>query len=712
MDDRTVIELTGCRSEPLASYLKSLALLRLVSEQKDQEARGWWENNVFCLKSVIDSDGLVEFLLNEYVPTPIIAPWNGGSGFYPNDRKTGIEAIKNSVHPRFRHYSESISLSEQILSDLNINSPPSGTAQKDIKGKLLLECRRQLSDETVKWLDSAYVLTTGGVRYPPLLGTGSIDGHFEFTNNLMQRLTEMINPVTGQPTKDSASLCRASLWSLPTSSLQQDLAIGQFLPGNAGGANAGPGYDAQSLLNPWDFILLMEGALLFGAAVSKRLQVTEPGLLSAPFTVRPSMVGYASAAPEDKARAEIWLPLWQRPATLGELRMLFTEGRSQVGRRPSRDGVDFVRAIATLGVDRGISSFQRMGFIERNGQAYLATPLGRWPVVERPEVNLIDDIDEWLRRFRRVALDAKSPGSLGRALRRIETSILGVCRDATASQWQRLIIALGEAERQMIKSPQTTHSNRLSPLPHLKPEWLIQSDDGSPEFRLAASLASIYDPSLGPLRANMIPLDLKRYYPTFKLEKMDDNSVVWGRGDLIDNLLAVLDRRLLEFRSGELGELPIKGRQPADLEDLRLFIEGSIDEAKLEGLLWGLNAVEWRMAQPIPSRSRTDELPIPSAYALLKLAHMPGQVRFNWNDLGVDVPLNPAILARARTGQIGAACKLASHRLRASGLYPKTDQFSSSSEIARRIAAAILLPLRDIDSFHLARLVLKRPSQQ
>ena len=217
MADRKILRLNGCRPEPLADYLKALAILRLVSEQKDQGARGWWENDVFCLKSVLDEDGLTEFLLHEYVPTPIVAPWNGGSGFFPNDRKTGIDALKESSHPRFNAHKETISLSEEILEALGINSPPSGAAHKEIKNKLLLECRRKFSDESLMWIDAAYVLTSdGGVQFPPLFGTGGNDGRLEFTNNLMQRLTEMIDPDSGQPTTNSATLCRAALWSMTT----------------------------------------------------------------------------------------------------------------------------------------------------------------------------------------------------------------------------------------------------------------------------------------------------------------------------------------------------------------------------------------------------------------------------------------------------------------------------------------------------------------
>src|SRR2546426_11763804 len=76
------LELTGCTPEPLMAYLKALGILRLVSEQKDPDARGWWHDDVFWLRSALDRDALLKFFLENYKPTPLVAPWNAGSGFY------------------------------------------------------------------------------------------------------------------------------------------------------------------------------------------------------------------------------------------------------------------------------------------------------------------------------------------------------------------------------------------------------------------------------------------------------------------------------------------------------------------------------------------------------------------------------------------------------------------------------------------------------
>src|SRR5438093_510146 len=93
--------LTGCRPVPLASYLKALGILRLVSQQIDSTTRGWWRGNAFMLRSALGEEALLRFFLEQYQPTPIIAPWNGGSGFYDKDNTVAINAISVSNGRRF-----------------------------------------------------------------------------------------------------------------------------------------------------------------------------------------------------------------------------------------------------------------------------------------------------------------------------------------------------------------------------------------------------------------------------------------------------------------------------------------------------------------------------------------------------------------------------------------------------------------------------------
>lgn len=125
----------------------------------------------------------------------------------------------------------------------------------------------------------------------------------------------------------------------------------QFDPGGVGGPNASTGFEGGSLVNPWDFVFMLEGAILFAAAATRRLESSDPGALAYPFTVRPTGAnnGGLSSSDEGQARAEIWMPLWERPATAGELKQLLSEGRATLRAKTARDGLGFARAIAALG---------------------------------------------------------------------------------------------------------------------------------------------------------------------------------------------------------------------------------------------------------------------------------------------------------------------------------------------------------------------------
>jgi len=92
----------------MAGYLKALAVFRLISEQADPKARGWWVGNSFCLESRFDADALSRFFLDEYVPTPIAAPWHAKSGFGEDEETEGFRTILKSDSPRLHEYRQAI----------------------------------------------------------------------------------------------------------------------------------------------------------------------------------------------------------------------------------------------------------------------------------------------------------------------------------------------------------------------------------------------------------------------------------------------------------------------------------------------------------------------------------------------------------------------------------------------------------------------------
>jgi CRISPR-associated protein Csx17 len=722
------VTLNGCAPVPLAHYLKALGILRLVSEQLDATATGAWRKDQLELDASVVAGGLVEFFNRSYRPTPVLAPWNGGSGFFPKDNDEALTAIENSEVPRLAAYRAGIKAARHELQRLKLKAKPDG----DTKALLLQCCRNAFPEDALGWLDAVLVLGQDGTRFPPLLGTGGNDGRLEFTNNFMQRIIEVMNPTTGEPTAESERWLRAALFGDAAPGLATKAPIGQFFPGAAGGANSTSGFDSPSAVNPWDFILMIEGAFLFAAAAVKRLESADDGSLVYPFCVRQAGVGYASAAGSDEAeaRCEMWMPLWSEPTTLAELRAIFSEGRAQVRGHPARSGVDFAQAVVTLGVDRGIVAFQRYGFQVRNGLSYFATPLEHVVVRRNARADLLADIEQWHDRLRQKAgpkANPEPPASIARALNQLERHIFELCRNDSIGTLQSLLAALGATERALAGSFKWTTGAYLRPLHGLKERWLKDADDGSPEFRLAQSVAAMrawYGKETLWFRQHLEPLSMgsNKERSWMSWDEIPGNDVAWHEGDLTDSLNAVLARRLVRTEKSGARGWPDWSPRPAQLTDITAFVEGRTNDVLLADLIWGVSLIDWESIVRDGQRDRAEstqpgeqeqpssddeQLAVPSSfYALLRLCfrHSSGE-----DDT---IPLVPAILQRAMSGDGEAASALAARRLRASGKTPLVTSLPVRGDIARRTAAAILFPISRHDFGLLENMTLKQSNQQ
>lgn len=719
------VALRGCRPTPLAHYLKALAILRLVGDQVDSSCRGAWRHDDFVLWSTLDADALVRFLMEDYCPTPVIAPWNGGSGFHPKDNIKGIAAIESSTGPRFGAYRDAIASARATLAKQGLNNKPDKTE----KAALLASLRGRLPDPALEWMDAALLLAgsadkapTGvayGVdaKYPPLLGTGGNDGRLEFTNNFMQRTTELLGS-SAATSAASEALVRHSLFGSPVDQLHKGAAIGQFLPGDAGGANGQAGFDADSLINPWDFVLMIEGAVLFASAAVRRHEQDTLGAMSYPFTVHTVAAGYgsASAADEPDSRAEMWLPLWAAPTGIAELKSLLAEGRARVGGRSARNGVDFARAAVSLGVDRGITGFERIGFQVRNGLSYLATPLGRIAVVRDGALDPVGELEAhgWLDSFRRAASDRLAPARVRRALRGLETSVIDACRKPEdADRTFNLFVELGRCEAALAASLKWTLDKRVRPMPRLEAKrWRVSMAGAScPELRLALAAASAYAVfSTGGLR--------RRLGVQSQIEPViDDNGrlswiehkdrdVAWQDAVPVIGLIKVLQRRLLVTRKAGVSHFSDQGVVTASLSDVAMFIHGETDDDLLAQLLWSSVLIDWRRATKATTLGGATSVDrLPPLYGLMKLCFSGEKVDNLRPGIpqGSDrfVPIVPGIIRHAEAKHADRACEMAVRRLRGCGLTPKIRNVGiSSGESVQRIAASLMFPIsrRDLQS--------------
>lgn len=716
--------LSGCRPEPLSHYLKGVGVLRILGNQLEG-ATVWacWEADELYLEAPLHAEEVVDFFLNQYRPTPVIAPWNGGGGFW-DQRAAGqaLGRVEASTTPRLALYREAICAARKAVASLGIESAP----KDEMKARLLRRLRATLPDEALDWLDAAAVLTADKPQFAPILGTGGNDGNLDFSSNFMQRLAEVIpfgddwapsgrRPRKGQgPSRDqSEAWLRAALFRTGDVPLVR-AAVGQFHPGGVGGPNATAGMEGDFMVNPWEYILMIEGALVLAAAVTRRMGIDSFGKASLPFTVSAVAAGAGSLsdADETKARGEIWLPLWRRPATWGAVRQLFAEGRAEVGRRQARDGLDFVRAVVSLGVDRMVDEFQRYGVLQWNGKAHLAVPLGRIRVQVRPLIRLVDEVEGWLNQVRAVSADA--PQALGRAVRRAERAIFAYAQREERRALLELLAALAEAEMVVGRSRQL--QQRISPIPRLSPEWLEAAEDGSPEFAIAAALASIRDPDAGPLWHHWMPVGEDRG----RLVWLDPADRDVTLTHLLSDLVTMLHLRLMTAgqrrgphvsdgaerppaqpggNQGGLQCVPIRAKRPLSLDRVDQFLEGRVDDGRILQLLPALSLIDWQqVSYRSPGMKR--EPMLNRAYALLKPLCMPEPlhpVQLEGRQVTLRLPLG--VLVRLRTGDMERALDLAARRLHAVGLTPigfRTRQYVHLKPPAGsplRLAAALLLPI-------------------
>ncbi|MFN8549453.1 MAG: type I-U CRISPR-associated protein Csx17 [Candidatus Eisenbacteria bacterium] len=620
---------------------------------------------------------------------------------------------------------------------------------KEIQGatkyRLIADLRASWGAEVQQWVDAASALDeTGKVGFTSLFGSGGNDGRMEYTKNLRYHLDALFDVGTGDPRNDTAARLRAAIFGFPTNLLlterrtgdkKSDIAVGQLFPGRAGGANMGAGFVGKAGINPWEFVLMLEGAVALVAGMSRRGDV-EKARISSPFWVEGASAGFGSASErEGSPRGEQWLPLWSQPLRYDELVELLREGRAQVGRRQTTRAADLVLATARLGLARGIESLQRFAYLQRNGQSNLAVSTGRFRVASRSHQALLDEVAPWIDRlvwYGKRTKDNNVPLSLGVIARRTQDALFAVCQHEAASrEWRQLLVTLGDAELALLRSGKNP---ARWPLPRLSSGWLAAVDDGTPEnrtaLRLALALASQHRPReresallVDSVRRHFLPLgDWDKPRPRFKLDEKghvqrDPEHVCVGR-DLVTDAIALVERRSIWARaSNEKREraprLPLEATSgcEATFEEISAWMRGEVPDEIVLGLVRPLLGLKWNEfnAGHVPKslfRGAPDPLQM-----LFRLAHLPFDVPVQGPDgrteAEVTVRLDPEPLRRLAAGDLDGALKAAIRRLDASGLRPVFRRGVATSALARRLAASLAFPISRHDAARAARLVCK-----
>jgi CRISPR-associated protein Csx17 len=631
-----ILELRGCTPEPLGNYLKGLGVFRLIAEQADPRARTWWKNGVLWLQTKWSREELMSFFLRGigenktpvYSPTPIFAPWGGRPGFYQdgNDKaKQRLARLMQSGLPdRFDNARQVIKATRAVLDsrtatvrvkNKDVVKPwgeLSKTQRAGIKNQIIAAMRNSWGGQAVDWIDACLSLEEDA-KFGFLYGTGGNEGSADITNNFWELIEETIGIAT--PTADTSELLNATLFGDSRVGGTSKTA-GQHFPLAAGSSNCGQEFFSSSSANPWDVLLMMEGAVLFAGATTKRLSQHGKGKAAFPFMIDHLSADEASASIKDEAsqdikvmrcRAEFWMPMWGQPTLLSGVQSLLAEGKLQrISGERTEHTLHALEAIKSLGVARGIDTFHRVALFERRGKGYyLASSLGYHSTAQAPDslAPQLTEIEDFRQRvYSKLREGPGIPDRVMRARQSLHTALATLLtRDEQRSISVEEIlvdvltrVAGVEREVSFLKD----REQLLNPCPPLSRAWMPDAANDS-DFRLARAIAGIaawgessdpHRPTVEAVRSNLLPV--RRRSRAWQWDETS-RSAVWSRGtSLSANLVGVLRRRLIDAQRGKGNGLPLWSQHGATFSDLLAYWNGEFDEARVADLIHGLALID------------------------------------------------------------------------------------------------------------------------
>lgn len=637
-----LLELRGCTPDPLGNYLKALGVFRLLAEQADPQVLAWWKDGVLVLQTKWSKEELLAFFLCGigdcktpiYLPTPIFAPWGGRPGFFldGNDKARKRLDVLRVLDPpgRFALAQQAVRTTDTVLKEHGWAGMTKNKRDSQ-KTRIVAAMRNAWSETGIDWFDACLALEEKEVP-GSLYGTGGNEGSADITNNFWELLEETL----GLPSHDhdSTEALAASLFGSPRVGGTK-MTAGQHFPQGGGSANCGQDFWGSSSTNSWDVILMMEGAVLFAGATTKRLSQLGKGKAAFPFMLDHLALDERSTSRKDetkqdprldRCRAEFWMPIWSAPTSYPAIRALLAEGRLQ---RPSGNHTEHtihaMEALRSLGISRGIDTFQRVALFERRGKGYyLSSSLGFYPTSHSsassgPELKQLEEFRDQVYRNLREG-PAVSDRML-RARQQFHTAVAAVLtRDESSpvnlSPLLNVIVSAAQVEREVIRSKDPARF--LAPCPPLSWNWR-KLNDRSRECRLAQSIAALTmwgetkhrpAPTVESLRTNLLPVERRG-----KAWKWNDSSrsVVWSWGASLEvNLISVLRRRLIDSGRGPGQGLPLWGAHGAGFSDLLAYWQRNVDEKRLSDLIHGFALLDhgvWNQAKINERQLRREPTP-------------------------------------------------------------------------------------------------------
>jgi CRISPR-associated protein Csx17 len=557
MSHMNVTAFHGINTDSLGHYLVGLGLLRAVSS-KWRDARGCWHDGFFHLAGAFTDIDVGNFISQEWQPTPYEKKWWRAAQKADTKAKTSTQLwAARSVWP----------LAHVRLADCTI-------------------------------------IAASRNQFNPLFGTGgnvgkrNLEAAWSKANELRRQL-------------ESPHWLEATLFGHETIANPPFKNGGTWFAYNNKTFNSGLNWYRDGALSPWSFLLSMEGALLVRGGSGRRLGSRAKPYAVFPFVSQPLQAAGAEDVGQ-KAPGEFWAPLWEQPATLGEVCGLFQRGLARVGERAAAAPHEFAVAALAAGADAGLTHFIRFELRQTtSSQVYEALP--RQTIAVAKPLNGPSDtspsilLEEFLgqRWFDKLPYEPAARGSKKKfsGLRGpLERLILAVAREPESPEpWRELMLRLAGTQTRIDRNLELRKSCR--PLPWLSPRWLSRAFFATPplEVRVAIALASLGAGTEYPAVCNAFGVTAASSRRFFFTEARPAR-VVWHDGQPLVAILDLVQRRLIDSKVGDLSLLDARVRLSAS--DVTAFLMGS-DSVTIEGVQRWLPAMtlldwsrKWHQWQP------------------------------------------------------------------------------------------------------------------
>ncbi len=713
------VRISAARNDALSSYLKAIAILRLLSSRRGISVRGAWRDGALELYGISRLD-LEIFFLDSYQPTPILNPWNSGAGF---DGKSRLQTAGKTLDrvaaesSRWPEYATALAVAREVIDEFE------NTTGGDLKRDILLRLRCRYSDVALEWLDAAVLIGGTRLAFPTLLGTGGNDGHLDFSINFAKRALDV---VSSKAIASRHVLLRDALDGTADAQLVKGI-FGQYQLG------------AGDYINPWDYVLAIEGAIAFAGSVSRRFPEGSDRP-SIPFQFDAVAAGYASASDDEDTRGELWLPAWRGQATYEAVRKMLRGGRVDlvtdqrgVARSESHlanaaaDSLAALEAAQTYGVASGIESFGRVVVAKRNGLSFGATYVGRVMVADRPEIAALSrDTRTWVHRAAKLGLGAAGQA----ALRTYNEGMIDYATDPKVSTLQQTIAALADLDNAVALS-----RGEHRPIPFLPAEIFDTLDAGletaSPraqlEHRVARALTSIG----ARRREHRLRYKIGRVTFEVRGDVYDAQRRFTWKPDVRDTLSEVFVRAIREATSTPTSDeggfaARLRGSSGVTLDDLARLLAGGVDWARIKTVLRAYSIIEPTIpklraeptsdptTQPLVltdamSRKAERRLVVPVAFAALKTL----VYGFRPNETVADTAyakttyLDDETAHQLEAGKTQRALHGAFNRLRAAGADVRDFRLASIERSAEStFIAGLFVPIKPKTARDLLRQIL------